>query len=165
MTATSSTDRLTEASRRALDARMHDLRLLYKDVAEKAGMSVAHLRRILNGDQPISPAKAAGLEDALKLQRGAIAALLAGEPLAIVGDARDQGHGKSLAQLLVERGLAKPDEVTLVDEVIDPGIWEILDMGELSEAAKDNFLRAYMLMRRSIFDFDALRAETKKPRG
>jgi AraC-like DNA-binding protein len=156
MTATSSTDRLSEEGRRALDGRMHDLRLLYKDVAQAAGMSVAHLRRILKGDQPLTPHMAAGLEDALRLQRGSIATLLAGGHLPPTAKA-GSGNGKSLAQLLVERGLATPDEVSLTDEVIDPGIWEIMEIEELSEKAKDDFLRAYMLMRRSIL---SIRDET-----
>jgi AraC-like DNA-binding protein len=161
MTATSSTDRLTKEARRQLDDRMYDLRLQYKDVAERSGMSVAHLRRILNGDQNISPGKAIGLEDALRLRRGSIAALLAGGQLSPVGGAA-RGPGKSLAQLLVERGILKADEVTITDEVVDPGIWEILSLDELSEKAKDNFLKAYMLMRRSVFE--SMREETKRPR-
>ncbi|MEU8271593.1 hypothetical protein AB0B89_31085 [Sphaerisporangium sp. NPDC049002] len=162
MTTRSSTDRLNEQGRKALDARMHDLRMLYKDVAPLAGMSLAHLRRILKGDQPITPHMAAGLEYALKLRRGTIAKLLAGGTLIPVGETKGARRGKSLAQLLVERGLVAADEVTLDDEVMDPGIWEILEMDELSEKAKDDFLRAYMLMRRSIL---SVREEVKRPRG
>lgn len=159
MTAASSTDRLSKEGRRELDNRMHELRLKYKDVAERSGMSTAHLRRILNGDQSVSDDKAIGLEDALQLKRGSIASLLAGGPLTPAEAAG--GRGKSLAQLLVERGLAAPADVTLADEVVDPGIWEILDLPEMSEQAKDDFLMAYQAMRRSIL---SMRGDTKRPR-
>ncbi|MGI5155759.1 helix-turn-helix domain-containing protein [Microbispora sp. CA-102843] len=157
MTAASSTKRLLpEEGRRALESRAEQLRLTWDAVADRAGMSVAHLRRIRKGETPITSQMAAGLEEALKLQPGSIDALLAGGAITPLPEAR-----KSLAQLLVERGIVTPDEVTLSDEVVDPEISAIMEMDELSEEAKDNFLRAYQLMRRSILSV----RETKKPRG
>ncbi|MEU8199423.1 hypothetical protein AB0C10_37130 [Microbispora amethystogenes] len=157
MTATSSSNRqLSDNGSQALQARADQLRMKWDVIAKRAGMSVAHLRRIRKGETPITPPMAAGLEAALKLQPGSIDDLLSGGTLTPLPDV-----GPSLAQLLVERGIATPDEVTLADEVIDPGIWEILELDELSEKAKDDFLRAYQLMRRSILSV----RDTKRPRG
>lgn len=163
MTATSSKDRLTEEGRQVLDARMHDLRLKYKDVAERAGMSTAHLRRILNGEQTISDDKAAGLEDALRLQRGSIADLLADRPITPI-DTADEN--KTLRQLLLERGLAEPEDLAACDEVRgDPVVLEILALSDLdvSEDDQNRLLQAYANMRRAAYL--AVQAKKRRPRA
>ncbi len=164
MTATSSRDYLTEHGRKALDNRMHDLRLKYKDVAERSGMSTAHLRRILNGEQIISDDKAAGLEDALRLQRGSIAALLANGQITPLS--ADDEADKTLRQLLLERGLAEPEDLAACDEVRgDPVVLEILALRDLNvpEDDQNRLLTAYANMRRAAYL--AIQAKKNRPRS
>jgi hypothetical protein len=65
-----------------LDARRIDLRMQWGDVASKAGMSTAHLRRIRHNEAPLTPLMKTGLERALMWTAGTIDGILAGESTA-----------------------------------------------------------------------------------
>lgn len=62
-----------------MDARRVALRLQWSEVAARAAMSTAHLRRIRNGESPLTPLMEASLEDALQWAHGSIAAVLKGD--------------------------------------------------------------------------------------
>ncbi|MBG0828491.1 helix-turn-helix transcriptional regulator [Planomonospora sp. ID67723] len=67
--------------------------------------------------------------------------------------------GKSLGEILVERGLARPEDLTLSDQKRnDPIVTQIYAL-DLPEQEKDEMLKAYALMRRSTFKEEA---EAKK---
>ena len=64
-----------------MNARRADLRLRWDDVAARAEISVAHLRRVRGDQAPLTPFVAAAIEDALKWSRGSIERILqGGEP-------------------------------------------------------------------------------------
>lgn len=68
--------------RERLTARMETrrvaLRLQWGEVATRAGISTAHLRRIRNDESPLTPLVKASLEDALQWAHGSIDAILEG---------------------------------------------------------------------------------------
>lgn len=85
-----------------------------------------------------------------------------------VREAMDGFHSaagfKSLAEVLTERGIRSPEELTRSDQTRhDPIVSEILDDPEIPEDAKDRMLAAYSDMRREIFE--AVKNSKKKPRG
>ena len=64
-----------------MDKRRADLRLRWDDVAVRAEVSVAHLRRVRGSQAPLTPFVAAAIEDALEWSRGSIERILqGGEP-------------------------------------------------------------------------------------
>lgn len=66
----------------AMDQRRAHLRMQWNDVADKAEISVAHLRRVRNGTQALNPVLMAAIDDALQWQRGSVQAILdGGEPI------------------------------------------------------------------------------------
>lgn len=150
----------------AIEARRLELRMELGDLAAKADMSTAHLRRIRNGEQAVTPLKAAGLEDALRWARGSIASVEAGgdpSPVAAPAAAPGRDPHKTLGEMLIERGLARPEDLDVSDNVAnDPVAWEIIELVEISSEARDEMLRAYANMRRVTFR--AARAQKKRPR-
>ncbi|MFI7642422.1 hypothetical protein [Nonomuraea sp. NPDC049400] len=90
--------------RERLTARMETrrvaLRLQWGEVATRAGMSTAHLRRIRNGESPLTPLMQSALEDALQWARGSIGAILeGGDPVEVavatgVSSLAATGHAK-----------------------------------------------------------------------
>jgi|GEM_PF-6827586 len=60
----------------AMEQRRLELRLRWNQVAERAGMSVAHLSRIRKGEAPPSPLAAASIETALQWPAGTVRDIL-----------------------------------------------------------------------------------------
>ena len=67
----------------ALEDRRAYLRVKWKDVADRADISVPTLNRARNTDYPLTADVKNGIEDALDLDRGAIDRKLAGGPLVL----------------------------------------------------------------------------------
>lgn len=63
----------------AMDTRRIELRLRWQHVADRAGISLSHLKRIRNGKSPINDFVARGVEDALQWEPGSVAAIEAGD--------------------------------------------------------------------------------------
>lgn len=153
----------------AIDARRLQLRMEWGELAVKAEMSTAHLRRIRKGEASVTPLMAARLEDALGWTRGSIEAIESGgEPTQAPGSQpRAAGSvprtGQTLGELLVERRLARPEDLTAADNIIDdPVAWEIIEMGEVTEESRNELLQAYAHMRRVMFR--AAQSKKKRPR-
>lgn len=146
-----------------MDRRRIRLGLRWEHIADKARISTTHLRKIRRGDAGASEVVIAGLEDALQWKRGSIAAILAGDsPEVVDTDASDLN--KTLGELLLDRGLARPEDLNVSDNIAnDPVVLEIMGMHELSEDSRNRFLSAYARMRREIFEM--VRNEMKRPRG
>ncbi|MBB4940684.1 hypothetical protein FHR32_005061 [Streptosporangium album] len=130
----------------------------------------------------------AAMEGAYQLPPGSINRFVAGEGLeplpqiaatrtpggiedrassAFMRDAMDEFRAaagfKSLAEVLVQRGIRTSEEVTRSDQTRhDPIVSEIIDDPEIPEDAKDRMLAAYSDMRKQIFE--AVRESKKKPR-
>ncbi|WP_405149530.1 hypothetical protein OG589_14830 [Sphaerisporangium sp. NBC_01403] len=154
--------------RTRLAAEMEQRRVMlgvrWEHIAEKARISTTHLRKFRRGDAGISSLVEAALEDALQWERGSIEAVLQGGGPTPTADSPHRDPNKTLGDLLLERGLARPEELTAADNILnDPVAWEIVEMDELSEEARNRFLRVYAHMRREIFE--AARNEAKRPRG
>jgi hypothetical protein len=82
-------------------------------------------------------------------------------------DALDEFHAaagfRSLGDVLVQRGIRAPEELTRSDQTRhDPIVSEIIDDPEIPDDAKDRMLAAYSDMRKQIFD--AVKDSKKKPR-
>lgn len=82
-------------------------------------------------------------------------------------DALDEFHAaagfRSLGDVLVQRGIRAPEELTRSDQTRhDPIVSEIIDDPEIPDDAKDRMLAAYSDMRKQIFD--AVKESKKKPR-
>lgn len=85
-----------------MDERRREIRIQWKDLAVRAGMSVQNLLRIRREEQPISPAAADGIEDALGWSRGSIHAFL------------DHGQAPTLRQVDHDEPEASEDAIVFV---------------------------------------------------
>lgn len=146
-----------------MDRRRIALSLRWEHIAEKARISTTHLRKFRRGDAGASDVVLAALEDALQWERGSIAAILDGGQPTPAAESSHRDPTKTLAEMLLERGLARPEELSVSDEIRnDPVAWEILEAEDLSPAGRDRMLAAYAHMRREVFE--AVRQQ-KGPRG
>jgi transcriptional regulator with XRE-family HTH domain len=137
----------------AITERCVELRMELRDLAKAAGMSEAYLRRIRRGLSIPRDLKAAGLEDALQWEPGSVQAVLQGRPPTprLIQRRAHKRTGRTLGEVLLERGLALPSELALSDDVIDdPVALEILDL-PLDDAGRDGLLQAYANMRRAAY--------------
>lgn len=87
----------------AMESRAAELRLRWTDVATRAEISPSQLLRIRQGNAPITPFTAAGLEKALELEPGSIEAKLAGGELTPLGVAPRREPGNEEVDELLER--------------------------------------------------------------
>lgn len=131
----------------AMDRRRIELGYEWGDIASQAGVSTAFLRGLRKGGKGARDLTKAKLEDALQWKRGSIDIVLAGgqptpadNPIPTLGD------------LLVQRGIMRPDELTPLEDIRDPAILDVLAQDEMTDQARDDFLRAYMLTRRRVFE-------------
>lgn len=146
-----------------MDRRRIALGLRWEHIADKARISTTHLRKYRRGDAGASDVVIAGLEDALQWQRGSIAAILQGGQPTPTADSPHRDADKTLGELLLERGLARPEDLDIGDEVRnDPVAWEIIGLVEISEDARNQMLQAYANMRRVTFR--AALSQKKRPR-
>lgn len=144
----------TASSRLAdqMDRRRKALRLRWEAVADRAGISSTFLRKIRAGAGGASDVVIAGLEDALLWQRGSIAAIYRGAEPTPIADSPSRYASMTLGELLVERGLAQPEDLGASDDIRnDPVALEILDMS-LPEDQISKMLKIYADMRRGIFE-------------
>lgn len=147
-----------------MDRRRIKLGLRWEHIADKARISTTHLRKIRRGDTGASEIVIASLEDALQWERGSIAQILAGGRPAEQAGSEAPALNATLGELLLARGLARPEELNISDNVVgDPIVLDVLGMGEISEESRDRLLAAYARMRREIFEM--VRREMKRPRG
>ncbi|WP_051761349.1 hypothetical protein [Microbispora rosea] len=137
----------------AMDQRRIELGLRWEHIAEKARISTTHLRKFRRGDAGISSVVEAALEDALQWEHGSMATIRdGGEPTPVAESSR-RDPNKTLAEMLLERGLARPEELTAADEIRnDPVAWEILEAEDLTMAGRERMLKAYAHMRRETFE-------------
>lgn len=143
--------------------RREALRLTQQDVTSRGGPSVATLRNIEAATQDSYRGRTySQLEDALKWARGSVDSVLRGrEPTTETALHRT----KTLGDLLVERGLRRPDELVISDEYevqTDQFIVELLGADEFDEGFKDRWLSSYSRMRREMFE--EMRRQKEKPR-
>lgn len=136
---------------KAMDRRRIQLRLRWEEVAQRSGISTAHLRNI-RGGEPASAVTLAGLESALEWEPGSIAAVMNGDhPLPRKAGGPDKNAGRTLGEILIERGINQPEELGVSDNIRnDPVALEILEM-DLPESQVNAMLKIYADMRRNIF--------------
>jgi hypothetical protein len=148
----------------AMDQRRIELGLRWEHIAEKSRISTTHLRKFRRGDAGISSVVEAALEDALQWEHGSMATIRdGGEPTPVAESSR-RDPNKTLAEMLLERGLARPEELTAADEIRnDPVAWEILEAEDLTPSGRDRMLKAYAYMRREMFE--TVRQQKRGPRA
>lgn len=150
-----------EVNRRRLQ-----LRLEWGELATRAKISPAHLRKFRAVGTGLSDLAEANLEAALEWAPGSLAALRAGERPTPADHALrplDADRGKTLGELLLDRGLALPEELTAADNIIDdPVAREIIELEEVTEESRNELLQAYAHMRRVMFR--AAQSKKKRPR-
>lgn len=157
-----------------MNERRVELRMKWDEIASEAGITSAYLRKIRTGEVRASDLTTARLEDVLKWPQGTIDALESGQrltaPLPSQREASppvDSKRGgapaaKTLAEVLVERGLRTSDELVPSDHVVDPLVRELLDADSFTEEFKDSWLSSYSTMRLQIRA--TTEAQMKKPR-
>lgn len=161
------------------ERRLH-LRLTQHDVAAAGGPSIATIRNIEAATHDSYRGRTLNqLEDVLGWERGSVDAILNGgeprlktepQPAASAPPPAPPVDTKTLGDLLIERGLRRPDELVLSDHYRIAGdalITRILNAPEFSEAYKDQWLSSYSAMRRSIFEAteaERQRLTTTEPR-
>ncbi|MER7361826.1 hypothetical protein [Nonomuraea wenchangensis] len=134
---------------------------------------MATMRNIEGGHQTsYRPVILSRLERALGWQPGSVAAILAGgepDPLPPPGTPASEQPAparrrpdRTLGDVLVERGLRRPDELLLSDQVVDPLVEELLVSDAFDDEFKNQWLSSYSMMRRQIFE--ATEAQKRKPR-
>ncbi|GIH25999.1 hypothetical protein Aph01nite_43090 [Acrocarpospora phusangensis] len=132
----------------AMAKRAIELRLRWETIAKRAGISVAHLRNIRAGLVGASDVVYAQLEEVLQWAPGSIAAIQEGGEPAVA----NQTGPRTLGDLLIERGLARPEDLNLSDEIVnDPVAREILEL-DTSEETRNRLLVIYANMRRNVFE-------------
>lgn len=147
-----------------MDRRRVALGLRWENIADKARISTTHLRKFRRGDAGISSVVEAALEDALQWENGSIAAIRRGSDPTPTAESSGRDPEKTLGQLLLERNLARPEDLDVSDEIKNDHIaWEILELVEVSEESRHQLLQAYANMRRATYR--TVQAEKKKPRG
>lgn len=147
-----------------MDQRRIMLGLRWEHIAEKSRISTTHLRKFRRGDAGASLIVIAALEEALQWERGSVETILQGGRPTPTADSPNRDPNKTLGELLLERGLARPEDLDAGDEVRnDPVAWEIIELEELPEDSRNKMLQAYANMRRAAFQ--AARSQKKrKPR-
>ncbi|MER6575755.1 hypothetical protein [Nonomuraea sp. NPDC001023] len=110
-----------------MEARRVALRLQWGEVAARAGMSTAHLRRIRGGEANLTPLMEAGLEEALQWAPGSIRHILAGR------DPVETANVSSTASLALSATAtarpAKPEAVERrYEDDAEQKIWEITEL-------------------------------------
>ena len=154
---------------RYVKERREALRLTQQDVAALGGPSVATIRNIEAATNGSYRGRTySQLEEVLKWTRGSVETVLSGgNPTPLTDDSHEAApvRGKTLGDLLVERGLREPDELVISDQYeigTDQFIVEILEADEFEESSKDRWLSSYSNMRREIFE--EVRRQKNKPR-
>jgi hypothetical protein len=141
-----------------LNKRRVHLRLKWTEVAVRANISPAHLRSFRTTGAGLSDVAKADLEVALHWAPGSIDAILEGGTptiaLRISGEDRQpQRSDQTLGEMLVERGLLRPEELSASDDIRnDPVAWEIVEADDLSPEGRNRMLAAYAHMRREIYE-------------
>jgi len=138
-----------------MNERRVELRMRWDEIATAAKITTAHLRKFRSGEAGVSDLTKARLEDALGWQPGSVDALLAGgNPTPAQGGPQPPTRrSKTLGDILVERGLRTPDELTKSDDIVDPLVRELLERPSFDDAFKDKWLSDYSTMRRKVFGF------------
>lgn len=155
-----------------MNERRVELRMKWDEIATEAQITPAYLRKIRTGEVRASDLTTARLEDVLKWPPGTIDALESGqrpprptqqETPPPAGPKRSGAPtAKTLAEVLVERGLRTPDELVPSDYLVDPLVQELLDADSFTEEFKDSWLSSYSTMRLQIRA--TTEAQMKKPR-
>ncbi|SEM49799.1 hypothetical protein SAMN05660976_05280 [Nonomuraea pusilla] len=151
------------------------LRLTQQDVTSRGGPSIATIRNIEAASRDSYRGLTySQLENALGWEHGSVDEILrGGEPALTQATTPDRpagppqpaprAHRATLGDVLVERGLARPDQLGLSDQIEDdPLVKEILEATEFDDDFKNRWLLAYAQMRRQIFE--DVRQQKKKPR-
>jgi len=152
--------------------RRDQLRLTQQGVTMRGGPSVATVRNIESATAERYRGQTfSQLEDALEWERGSVDAILrggaptplpAGQPSA-EDPSPPPPPQRTLADVLLERGLRSPDEIVPSDHVVDPLVDELLARPSFTDDFKNSWLDSYSVMRRQIRE--ATEAEAKrKPR-
>ncbi|MET8985939.1 helix-turn-helix transcriptional regulator [Nonomuraea wenchangensis] len=149
---------------RFVKERREHLRLTQHDVSARGGPSVATVRNIESAAAEGYRGRTfSQLEDALGWTRGSVDAILhGGQPSLPAGNTDEPSPSKTLGDVLVERGLRRPDELLLSDQVVDPMVEQLLVSDAFDDEFKNQWLSSYSMMRRQIFE--ATEAQKKKPR-
>lgn len=142
-----------------MDQRRLQLRMRWDDIARAAEITPAFLRKIRNGESQASALTKARLEDVLQWKQGTIDA--------ITGNASDGDIAtaeptpaltpapRTLGDVLVERGLRKPNELLISDQIeiaTDSVIMGLLEPGAFDDEFVDRHLSQYSDLRREIFE-------------
>lgn len=141
-----------------MDRRRVELGFEWEDICRIAEVSSTFLRKFRRGATGARPLTKARIEDALQWERGSIDAVQAGG----APTPATTPHKPTLGELLVARGLAKPGDLTPVEDITDPGIAEVLALDDLTDDEKNTFLLGYAEQRRRIFA--EYLPNSKKPR-
>ncbi|MGI5274663.1 helix-turn-helix domain-containing protein [Nonomuraea sp. CA-218870] len=157
---------------RYVKERREQLRLTQHAVTVRGGPSVATVRNIEAATaERYRGSTFTQLEDALGWERGSVDAILRGgdpTPLPAGQLPPEEPHPptpvrKTLGDVLVARGLRRPDELVLSDDVVDPLVEELLSSTAFDEDFKDHWLSSYSTMRRQIFE--ATEKQKRTPRN
>lgn len=153
--------------------RRTQLDMTQQDVQAAGGPATATLRNIEGAHQTsYRRAILARLERALGWAPGSVNSILAGgDPTPATSDnpaqredtpSPDRGRPvhKTLADVLLERGLRSPDQIVPSDHVVDPLVDELLARPSFTDDFKNSWLDSYSVMRRQIRE--ATEAEAKK---
>jgi hypothetical protein len=156
---------------RYVKERREHLRLAQHEVTVRGGPSVATVRNIEAATADRYRGRTfTQLEDALGWGRGSVDAILRGGEPALL----PAGHipteeplpaplpRKTLADVLVERGLRTLDELVPSDHLVDPLVFELLASESFPEDFKDRWLVSYSVMRRQLHE--ATQQAKEKPR-
>jgi hypothetical protein len=151
--------------------RREQLRLTQHGVTVRGGPSVATVRNIeAAAAERYRGSTFTQLEDALGWERGSVDAILdGGDPTLLPAShtAADEPQPaplprKTLADVLVERGLRTPDELVPSDHLVDPLVFELLASESFPDDFKDRWLVSYSVMRRQLHE--ATQQAKEKPR-
>jgi hypothetical protein len=120
---TNSDDRTVQTERldTAMDRRRRQLRLRWKQVADRAGMTYSNLHRIRTGQITLTDFARDGVEDALQWEHGSVAAILDG------AEPTERRQFRVTTEADVPKDLRLPEGLELRDDV-EAAIWAITDL-------------------------------------